>query len=368
MAGDGQDKWEKTEEPTEQKLQEARKKGQVAKSQEVGHWFMMIGTAALLMFMIGNAGAILVDSLRAFVASPDRIIVDAGAMQGLFNGLVGSVAYAVLPIMGVLAVLAVVSTAVQHPIQLTPEKIKPELSKISPIAGLKRLFSVNSLLEFGKGILKLTLVAFVAFSLIWPDFDILPQLIAVPPLGILEFVRGEALTMVGGVMAVMTVIVAADFAYQKWKTRQDLRMSRRDIKDEQKQSDGDPMIKQKIRAIRMERSRRRMMAAVPEASVVIANPTHFAVALKYDMSALAAPVCVAKGVDQVALNIRQVAEENAVPVVENRPLARALHAVVELDEEIPPEHYKAVAEVISYVMNLSQSYSGGRAPARSIQN
>ena len=145
-------------------------------------------------------------------------------------------------------------------------------------------------------------------------------------------------------------------------------MSRRDIKDEQKQSDGDPMVKQKIRAIRMERSRRRMMAAVPEASVVIANPTHFAVALKYDMQAMAAPVCVAKGVDQVALNIRQVAEDNAVPVVENRPLARALHAVVELDEEIPPEHYKAVAEVISYVMNLSQSYSGGRKPGRSAQH
>jgi len=367
MAGDDQDKSEKTEDPTDQKLQEALKKGQVAKSQEVGHWFMMIGTAALLMFMIGHMGQTLLATLRNFVASPDQIIVDSGAMQGLLDDLVGHVATAVLPFMGVLAILAIVSTAVQHPIKLTPNKIKPELSKVSPIAGMKRLFSLNSILEFLKGIAKLMLVAFVTFALIWPDFDKLPGLIAVPPLGILEFVRKEALTMVGGVMAVMTVIAAADFAYQKWKTKQDLRMSRRDIKDEQKQSDGDPMVKQRIRAIRMERSRRRMMAAVPEASVVIANPTHYAIALKYDMSAMAAPTCVAKGIDQVALNIRKVAEENDVPVVVNKPLARALHAVVELDEEIPPEHYKAVAEVISYVMNLSQSYSGGSRTARSSQ-
>lgn len=358
---DDQDPSQKTEEPTDKRKQDALKKGQVAKSQEVGHWFMMLGVGALLIFMIGHAGGTLYNGLRAFVASPDRIVISPGAMQGLFTVVVEDFAVAVLPIMAVLLVLAVVGTLVQHPLLFTPSKLKPELSKISPIAGAKRLFSLNSVMEFAKGILKLVIVAAVAFTLIWPDLDSLPQLMQITPLGVMEFVRGEALTMVGGVLAVMTVIAGADFVYQKWKTNRDMRMSRQEIKDEQKQSEGDPMIKQRIRAIRMERAKRRMMTKVPTASVVIANPTHFAVALHYDMDNMAAPECVAKGIDAVALKIREIAEANGVPVVENPPLARALHATVELDEPIPVEHYQAVAGVISYVMQLKQRYSAGGA-------
>lgn len=358
---DDQDPSQKTEEPTDKRKQDALEKGQVAKSQEVGHWFMMLGIAALLIFMIGHAGATLVGGLRAFVASPDRIALAPASIQALLGGVAEDMAAAVLPIMGVLAVLAVFGTVVQHPVRFTPSKLKPELSKISPIAGAKRLFSLNSLMEFAKGILKLIIVAAVAFTLIWPDVNSLPQLMAISPLGVLDFVRHEALTMVGGVLAVMTVIAGLDFLYQKWKHNQDLRMSRQDVKDEQKQAEGDPMIKQRIRAIRMERAKKRMMTKVPSASVVIANPTHFAVALHYDMDTMAAPECVAKGVDAVALKIREIAEANDVPVVENPPLARALHATVELDEPIPVEHYQAVAGVISYVMQLKSRYSAGGA-------
>lgn len=363
MADSDQDPSQKTEEPTDKRKSDALKKGQVAKSQEVGHWFMMLGIAGFLLILIGYTGEQLARTLQAFVASPDLIVTSPGAMQDLFAAVVEGVAYAVLPVLLLLALVSAVGTLVQHPFIFTTEKLKPQLSKISPIAGAKRLFSSRSLMEFAKGIGKLVIVAIVAFSLIWPDMDALPQLMTIDPLGMMAFVREEAVIMVGGVMAVMTVIAGIDFIYQKWKNNQDLRMSRKEIKDEHKESEGDPLIKQRIRALRQERARRRMMAAVPGADVVIANPTHFAVALKYDMDSMAAPACVAKGIDAVALRIRELAESSGVPVVENPPLARALHATVELDEPIPVEHYRAVAEVISYVMKLKNRFSAGGAGA-----
>ncbi|WP_416897130.1 MAG: flagellar biosynthesis protein FlhB [Minwuia sp.] len=364
MADSDQDPSQKTEEPTDKRKADALKKGQVAKSQEVGHWFMMLGIAGTLMILIGHAGSTMLGGLSAFVASPDQIAISSGGLQNLLIVVLEQLAVGILPILLVLALVAAVGSMIQHPPIFTTEKLKPQLSKISPIAGFKRLFSSRSLMEFAKGIAKLALVALVAFSLIWPDMNALPQLMAVEPLQVMEFVRDKSVIMVGGVMAVMTVVAALDFAYQKYKTHQDMKMSRKEIKDEQKESDGDPMIKQRIRQLRQERARRRMMAAVPTADVIIANPTHFAVALKYDMDTMAAPACVAKGVDAVALKIREVGEENGVPVIENPPLARALHATVELDEPIPVEHYRAVAEVISYVMQLKNRYSAGGAGTR----
>ena len=358
---DDQDPSQKTEEPTDKKREDALKKGQVAKSQEVGHWFMMLGIAGFLLILIGHTGAEMTRGLRAFIASPDQISLSSGALQDLLVEIVYDLGHAVLPVMLLLVLVAAVGTLIQHKFIFTTEKLKPQLSKISPIAGAKRLFSSQSVMEFLKGIAKLVIVAFVAFALIWPDLDALPQLIQIDPLGVMSFVRDESITMVGGVMAVMTVIAGIDFVYQKWKTNKDMMMSRKEIKDEQKESEGDPLIKQRIRALRQERARKRMMAAVPDADVIIANPTHYAVALKYDMETMAAPACVAKGIDAVALRIRAIGEEAGVPVVENPPLARALHASVELDEPVPVEHYRAVAEVISYVMQLKKRFSAGGA-------
>lgn len=358
---DDQDPSQKTEEPTDKKRSDALKKGQVAKSQEVGHWFMMLGIAGFLLILIGHTGAEMTKSLRAFIASPDLISLSSGSLNDLLVEIVYDLGYAVLPVLMLLVLVAAVGTLIQHEFIFTTEKLKPQLSKISPLAGAKRLFSSQSVMEFLKGIAKLVIVAFVAFALIWPDLDALPQLIQIDPLGVMSFVRDESVTMVGGVMAVMTVIAGIDFVYQKWKTNKELMMSRKEIKDEQKESDGDPLIKQRIRALRQERARKRMMAAVPDADVIIANPTHYAVALKYDMDTMAAPACVAKGIDAVALRIRSVGEEAGVPVVENPPLARALHASVELDEPVPVEHYRAVAEVISYVMQLKKRFSAGGA-------
>jgi flagellar biosynthetic protein FlhB len=180
-------------------------------------------------------------------------------------------------------------------------------------------------------------------------------LAAVDIFAMLDYLRRETVRLTFIVLLIVTVMAAADYVYQRWSFLQQMRMTKQEVKDEHKQTEGDPMIKSRLRSLRMQRARQRMMAAVPKASVVITNPTHYAVALKYDMDAMGAPILVAKGADLIALRIRELADENEVPIVENPPLARALFATVELDQEVPPEHYKAVAEVISYVMKLKGS-------------
>jgi flagellar biosynthetic protein FlhB len=228
----------------------------------------------------------------------------------------------------------------------------PKFSKISPLAGAKRMFSKVALVNFLKGLIKLAVIGSVLTALLWPARKRLESLISADPVAIIPFVRTLSLQLFGAVVAILAIIAAADylFQYQQWFERQ--KMSMREIKEEYKESEGDPKIKAKIRQLRQARMRKRMMAAVPSATVVITNPTHFAVALKWERG-MNAPICVAKGMDAIALKIREVAEANEVPVVENPPLARTLHATVEIDAEVPAEHYKAVAEVISYVMRLN---------------
>jgi flagellar biosynthetic protein FlhB len=246
---------------------------------------------------------------------------------------------------------AVGGNAIQHRLLFSAEPIKPHLSKISPAAGLKRLFSKQAIANFAKGLIKLTLFGAVMAALLWPERHRLAGLAATDPAMILPLTRSLTLQMLGAVVAILAIIAAADylFQYRQWFERQ--KMSFREIKEEFRQTEGDPVVKGKIRQLRQARQRKRMMAAVPKASVVITNPTHFAVALQYERG-MTAPVCVAKGADLIARKIREVAEQHGIPIVENQPLARALHATVEIDQEIPPEHYRAVAEIIGYVMKL----------------
>jgi flagellar biosynthetic protein FlhB len=216
------------------------------------------------------------------------------------------------------------------------------------------MFSKQALANFAKGLAKLTLFGAVIAALLWPQRQRLGGLIATDPAAILPFTRALAMQMLGTVVAILAIVATADylFQYRQWYDRQ--KMSVREMKEEFRQSEGDPAIKGKIRQLRMARARKRMMAAVPKASVVITNPTHFAVALQYDRG-MNAPVCVAKGTDLIARKIREVAEAHDIPVIENPPLARALHGTVEIDQEIPQEHYRAVAEIIGYVMRLRRS-------------
>jgi flagellar biosynthetic protein FlhB len=343
---------ERSEEPTQKRLDEAIRRGDVVKSQEVNTWFI-IGAAALnLMIFSGSMSAGLETALRGLIANAHAVAFDGGALTQLVARL-GSeiIAAAAIPFL-VLMAAAVAGNMIQHRLLWSTEPLRPALSKISPAAGLKRLFSRQALVNFAKGLAKLALVGGIMAALLWPERGRLDALVDTDPGGTLGITRALALSTLGVVVAVLTVIAALDYLwqYRQWYERQ--KMSLRELKEEFKQTEGDPAIKAKIRQLRQTRARKRMMAQVPKASVVITNPTHFAVALQYERG-MNAPVCLAKGADAIALRIRAVAEEARIPIVENPPLARALHATVELDQEIPPEHYKAVAEVISFVMRLS---------------
>ncbi len=241
----------------------------------------------------------------------------------------------------------------QFGLLLSSEGLMPSLEKISPLAGLKRIFSMRSLSEFLKGLLKLAVVGGIVYAVITPSVGDLHKLIGMEVIQLLGVIASLLHRLLFAVFAAMVVITLADVFYQRYEHIKGLRMSRQEIKDEMRESEGDPIVKGRLRQLRMERARKRMMAEVPKADVVVTNPTHYAVALKYDAQ-MTSPKVVAKGVDKVAQKIREIAAENDVPVVENPPLARGLYAAVEVDQEITPEFYKAVAEVIGYIYRMKR--------------
>ena len=352
------DQHEKTEDPTPKRLQEAREKGQVAASREVNHWFMMLAaTISVLMFvpaLFRDIGSV----LAYFISEAGTVAADPKALGQLLSDLVYEVVGALVPVLALLVVAALGAGLIQNGLVVSFESIKPKLQKISPLQGAKRLFSAKSLVEFVKGMIKISVVGTVMVMVVWPTFDRIVDSATIDAVLMLDLLRSLILRLLMAIVSVLTVVAGLDVLFQRWDHLKSLRMSRQEIKEELKQSEGDPHIRARLRQIRMERARRRMMAKVPEADVVITNPTHYAVALAYKPETMVAPVLVAKGADAIAQRIREVAEEHAIPLVENPPLARALYATVELDQEIPPEHYRAVAEVIGFVMNLR------RRPAR----
>lgn len=349
---DDKDESTQTEEPTAKRQQEARARGQVPLSREVNSWLVLLAaTLGLVSFAddMMRSGRQLV---HHFLEKPHMIPVELGTLPGFILDVTLSAAVVVGPIILAILAASIASTMVQVGWLFSPQALKPSFEKLSPLKGLSRLFSMTSLIEFAKGLLKLAIVGTTCWIVAAPTFDSLPLFVLREPEAAMTVLGGMSMKLLIATIAVLTLVAAADVAYQRVRLNKELRMSRTEIRDEIKDQEGDPMVKAKLRQIRHERSRRRMMQAVPKADVVITNPTHYAVALKYDRDAMDAPVLVAKGIDAVALRIREIAQDNDVPIVENPPLARALHATVELDEEIEPEHYKAVAEIISYVMRL----------------
>jgi len=348
---DERDDTERTEDPTPKRLEEAIKRGDVVKSAEVNTWFMIAGGTFMLMVFAQPMAATLEATFRGLIAHSWQIRTDGPALVALAR----NVAMAVLAALGIpvllLCLAALAGSVIQHRFVFSVETILPRASRISPAAGLERLFSRQALANFAKGLAKLAVIGAVMISLLWPQRYRLIGLIGSDPAAIMPFTLTLATQMLGTVVAILTVVAAADylFQYRQWFERQ--KMSVREMKEEFRQTEGDPAIKGKLRQLRQARARKRMMAAVPKASVVITNPTHFAVALQYERG-MNAPVCVAKGVDLIARKIREVAQEHGIPVLENPPLARALHGTVEIDQEIPPEHYRAVAEIIGYIMRL----------------
>jgi flagellar biosynthetic protein FlhB len=355
---EGENDSDRSEDPSAKRLDEALQRGDVAKSAEVSTWFVIGGAAIMLAAFSGPMSSGLTTTMRGIVANAHQIPVDG---RGLI-AMAARIEYEVIAAIGIplalLMLAGIGGNMIQHRLVWSGEALKPKFSKISPLAGIKRLFSMQAVANFVKGLIKIAVLGAVMTALLWPQRHRLEGLVQVDLFGTLLLTKSLALQMIGAVVAILFLVAAADFVFQyrQWFERQ--KMSMRELKEEFKQSEGDPMIKGKIRQLRQQRMRKRMMAAVPKASVVITNPTHFAIALQYEKG-MEAPVCLAKGTDLMALKIREIATAHSVPIVENPPLARALHATVEIDEEIPTEHYKAVAEVIGYVMKLRRAAGRG---------
>jgi flagellar biosynthetic protein FlhB len=346
-----QDSGQQTEEPSQRKLADARKRGQVAQSREVNTWFMLMAGAGVVLIMGPTAATNMTTTLRAFLTIQHFIGRD-GVRWEAIEATIGQIAFLmVLPLL-IFVVAAAAGTLLQVGLVFATEKLGFDISHISPIGGLKRLFSPKSAVEFLKSMAKVGAVAAVAGWMALPSMGALDHMIREP----VEYMPHELykliLKLLIGVLGIVTALAMFDYAYQRFSFMRSMRMSKQEVKEENKPAEGDPVIRARLRGIRMNRARKRMMAAVPKASVVITNPTHFAVALQYEVGATGAPKVVAKGADLVAFKIREIAKEHDVPIIENPPLARALYASVEIDREIPPEHYKAVAEIISYVFRL----------------
>jgi flagellar biosynthetic protein FlhB len=357
---DESDLSDKTEDPTQKRLDDAHDRGDVAKSQEINTWFVIAGGTLVLSTFSGSIGGGILMPLRNLVAKSWMIHTDGASLLVLTQSL----GYALMAALGVpfllLALAAIAGNMVQHRLVWSAESLKPKFSKISPGAGAKRIFGKQAAANFAKGLFKVIALGAVMTAILWPERLRLEAFVHLDPAALLGATTGMTVHLMGAVVAMLAVVAIADylFQYRQWFERQ--KMSLQEMKEEFKQSEGDPHIKAKIRQLRQARMKKRMMAAVPKASVIITNPTHYAVALSYERG-MSAPVCVAKGVDTIALKIREIAGQHDIPIVENVPLARALYATVDIDDEIPVEHYHAVAEIIGYVMGLKRGIFNRKA-------
>jgi len=355
---------DKTEEPTPRKLEQAREKGEIIYSAEVGAALSLLAATGIVAFMAGPITAQLASGFIGFLATPEQISSEAGPLREIF----GAVLLKMMAMFGLvalaLAAAGIAARYVQDQPTFSGERLNPKLSKLNPIEGFKRVFGKQAASTFLKALAKLMLVGAVVVWVLWPKDATIDNLSLLDPAALLPFIQDRVVVMMMAVTSAAALLAVVDYVFTRQSYMERMKMSRREIKDEMRQSDGDPMVKAKLRQIRMERSRKRMMASVPNASVVITNPTHYAVALRYEQGETAAPICLAMGVDAVAQRIRDLANEHDIPIVEDPPLARALFATAEIDQPIPKEHYEAVAKVIGFVMRLARRRGARRKAPR----
>lgn len=344
------DRESRTEEATEKKIQDARDKGNVPVSRDVPAVAGFLCVLVLMQYMLGPNLVPLVSDLRSvFESAGTWSLANHTDGQRLAQFALTSAVLFLVPILLALAVTGTAASLVQNPIQIANERIRPQLSRISPASGFKRIFGARGQFEFLKSLFRFAALAGTLFVVGRAELgDVLNTVFTDASL-IPEKILNAAVFLTSCVLLVSFLIAVADFFMARRLWRQDLRMTRHEVKEEFKQSEGDPMLKQRARSIARSRASRRMMSSVPKATVVVTNPTHYAVALRYVPSENAAPVVVAKGADLVALRIRELAGEHHVPVLENKPLARGLYEKVEVNQTIPPEFYRAVAELIYYL-------------------
>src|SRR5713226_4861887 len=326
----------------------------------VGFLIFALVISAMMGTYLDYLGGGILMPLRNVVANAGMLRADGPALLQLGNTLGIAVLAAVGVPLLMLMISAIAGNMIQHRLVWSGESLKPKFSKVSPGAGFKRVFGKQAVANFAKGLFKVVALGTVMLAVLWPERHRLESMVRFDPAAILGATTSLTLQLMGAVVAMLAVVAIADyfFQYRQWYQRQ--KMSLQEMKEEFKQSEGDPHVKGRIRQLRHARMKKRMMAAVPKASVIITNPTHYAVALSYERG-MPAPICVAKGIDTIALKIREIAKAHDIPIVENVPLARALHATVEIDHEIPVEHYHAVAQIIGYVMGLKRGVFSRRA-------
>ncbi len=347
---------DKTEPATAKKKQEARKKGQVAKSKELGS-IAILSAGVIYLFFCGKDITLGLGNniQQTFLIIPQFKSSDYNLMI-LLTQAAKTYLRMILPIMLTLSIIAILSNVLQTGFIWSVETLTPKMSKINPIAGVKKMFSMRSLVELAKSIAKILIVGWAAFSVLKDNISHLIPLVYQGKVQIISMLADTSLQVVTRCCYVIALLAILDFLYQKWDFEKNLKMTKQEVKDEFKQTEGDPMIKSRIRSIQREMARKRMMQEVPKADVVITNPTHLAIALRYDLENMTSPMIVAKGANKVAFRIKTLATENNIPVVENRTLAQNLYKL-DIGKEIPPHFYQAVAEILAYVYGLKKKES-----------
>lgn len=343
---------EKTEAPTPKKRSKARSEGQVAVSKEAGAVFILFFALGVFYF----AGVKMLLELDIFIRfmlenlAPDELNIER--LTNLLLHTIKQILSILIPLFVAVIIAAIVGNIAQFGFLFTFKPLAPKMSKLNPISGMKKFVSLKSLVEVVKSILKVGIIGGVSYVMVKKEIPAFPALIHMGVIDILAYIGITSFKICIYTCLVLIILAALDYAYQKWEFEKKLKMSKQEIKEETKQTQGDPLVKSRIRKAQMEMALRRMMQDVPKADVVITNPTHLAIALKYDIKIMAAPKVVAKGAGIVAERIREIAMENNVPIVEEKPLAQVLYKAVEIGESIPADLYKAVAEVLAYVYRL----------------
>lgn len=351
----------RTEEPTPRKLERAREQGDVAKTPDLPQLASLAAVAGVLAIAGGMLARNMAEDLLPFLAHPDTMRLEHGGAVGVARHAILAAAPALAAVMFAAALAGAAGNLVQTGFLITPSKLKPDFSKVSPMAGFKRIFSLDGLMHFIKSLAKVAATGAIAWYVLKPHVSQLENLAGLAPVEMLPFTADILRRLVFAVLGLLLVVAGFDWFWQRQRFMSRMRMTKEEVKEDFKQSEGDPHVKAKQKQKRAEAARRRMMQNVPKATVVIMNPTHYAVALKYEQGEDEAPVCVAKGLDSLALKIRAIAEEAEVPVIEDPPLARALYAAVEIDEMIPQAHYEAVAKIIGFILG-----TGRRAAAKAL--
>ena len=347
---------EKTEEATPKRKEEAKKKGQVAKSTEISSVFVIMAAFYTLKLLGVSVYTELADYMSGIFSSLSTTEFTIQSVQILYLKASLVLVKTVLPLLIVIMVISVTINYMQVGVIFSPEVLMPDFNKINPISGFQRLFSKRSLVELAKAIFKVCIIGYFIYRFAVIQTSDIPKLFSMELMDSLKLAGSLVIDLAFQIIAVMMILAVFDYIYQWWEHNQSLKMSKEEVKEEFKQTEGNPQIKSKIKEKQRAMAMRRMMQEIPKADVVVTNPTHLAIALKYDKT-MSAPIVLAKGQDFQAERIKQVAREHKVVVVENKPLARALYPIVEIGDVVPPELYQAVAEVLAYVYRLKKRLS-----------